>query len=214
MKTVKRFISWVKRGSNYWLVILPLSISIVSPFYLRKYGWGLDAYRIIGIVIEIIGLLTVVFSLSRESRKYNHTGYMRSFYNYVMEFKYVFVGRSVTVQASCLECADAFSGAASILTASNLNTIDEKLDYLLKRVTELQTSIDSCRSFAEQVQRNLHTQLSEIKANLTEQIGSIHNELKEKATLDYYLLISGAWLTVIGMIMTNAPDNLFKKFIF
>lgn len=214
MKIFSRFMSWIKSGRNYWLVIVPFVISITSAFILREYTWGLDAFRLIGIVFEILGLLTVVWSLSRESKKYNHTGYVKSFFNWITEFRYIFIVRKGVFEVAGVTCGASIGGAALIASGHNFNSEEEKVEYLLKRVVELESAIDEGRKLTERVRNELSAQISDAKTSISSEIGAIKSELKEKATLDYYMLISGAWLTALGMIMTNFPDNISKKLLF
>jgi hypothetical protein len=79
---IDRLVFWVKKGSKYWLVIVPFVISIASILILRNFSGGLDIFRMVGIVMEILGLLTVVWSLSRDSINHGQIGYHKSFLNW------------------------------------------------------------------------------------------------------------------------------------
>jgi hypothetical protein len=207
---VSRMMNWIKNGYNYWLVLIPFLISIVSVIILHNYKWGLDLFRLIGIIIEVLGLLTVVWSLSRESQKYDHVGFHRSFINWACEAVYIFKPRSGVFEVAGLTCSASIGGSALIAANLNFNSIDEKVEYLLRRVTELQTSVDNNRKLIQENKNELSAKIQEVSTTLGQEIGMVKNELREKATLDYYLLISGAWLTVLGMVITNVPDTYFQ----
>jgi hypothetical protein len=145
MNILNRFMSWTIKGKNYWLVIVPFVISITSALILRDYTWGLDAFRLIGVVIEILGLLTVVWSLTRECEKYNHTGYVKSLFNWIAESRYIFFVRKGVIELAGVVGGVSMGGAALIASGHNFNSVEEKVEYLLKRVVELENAIDEGR---------------------------------------------------------------------
>lgn len=204
---VSRLSVWVRNGSNYLLVLIPLILVIVLSMLLKNYSWGLNTWRVIGIFIEIFGLLTVVWSLSRESKKYDHPGYFSYFLQWVYEFKYVLVSRNTTVCVAGCTGHATFGGAAVCSVSHNYNTIEEKVEYLMQTVINLEKSIADNRNRVEQVKNELSTEIGKLNSTLQQEIVKIKDDLKDKATIDYYMLVSGALLTIIGMIMTNLPDS-------
>jgi len=209
-----RFFLWARSGSNYWLVLIPLIIVCVSYVLLRGYLWGLNAFRLIGIFIEIFGLLTVVWSLSRESKKYDHPGYLISFMQWLCEFKYVFIARNTTIFGSCCGGLATLSGNATCTVSRNYNSIEEKVDYLMQAVVDLEKSINDNRNRVEEVRNELSAEIGKLNSTLQQEIVKIKDDLKDKATIDYYMLVSGALLTIIGMIMTNLPDSYCRSILF
>jgi hypothetical protein len=205
--------AWVKDGSDYWIMIIPFGLCLIFFLQLRQYDWGLDTFRVIGIAMEIFGLWTVVRSLTRDSRAHGQIGYHRSLLNWLYDAKYMFISRSGVFGAAISTGGAVMGGLGLISTSMNFNNIEEKVEYLLKRVVELQQGIDNNRNFIEQVKMDLKSDIDTVKAKVEQEIGNLKNKLKEKATFDYYLLISGAWLTVAGMLITNMPDS-FMKLIF
>jgi hypothetical protein len=181
---------------------------------LRGYLWGLNAFRLIGIFIEIFGLLTVVWSLSRESKKYDHPGYLISFMQWLCEFKYVFIARNTTIFGSCCGGLATLSGNATCTVSRNYNSIEEKVDYLMQAVVDLEKSINDNRNRVEEVRNELSAEIGKLNSTLQQEIVKIKDDLKDKATIDYYMLVSGALLTIIGMIMTNLPDSYCRSILF
>ncbi|GFO68685.1 hypothetical protein GMLC_22640 [Geomonas limicola] len=207
---MSKLLNWVKRGSNFLLVIFPVGFSVASIPLLTRFRWGLDCFRVIGIVIEIMGLLTVVWSLVKESKKYNHAGYHKSFINWVFELKSVLKQTNGCFGAFSMTGGATIGSGALTVSTQNFKDVDEKVEYLLKRVIELQTSIDANHNLIERVKNELNEKIDSVTGNLSHQISILKDELRDKATLDYYMLISGSWLTVTGMVMTNTPDRIFE----
>lgn len=206
---LKRFLLWIGNGSSYWLVIIPIIISVLSVYILKPYSWGLDVFRVIGIISEIGGLLTVVLSLSRESNKYNHTGYFKSLLFWVGDFKYVFIARNITGVIASSAGFGMAGGIASISVSRNLNTIEEKVNYLMEFVTTLEKSISDNNRRIDEVKHELSGNIEKLHNTFNQEISKIQDDLKEKATVDYHLLVAGALLTILGMVMTNLPDSFF-----
>jgi hypothetical protein len=174
---------------------------------LKGYPCGLNVFRLTGIVIEIFGLLTVVWSLSRESKKYDHPGYFISFIQWLCEIKYVFIPCNATVFASGCAGLASLSGNGTGSVINNYNSIEEKVDYLMQVVVELEKSINANRILIEQVKHDLSIEIGKFRTTIQQEIVKIKDDMKDKATIDYYMLVSGALLTIIGMIMTNLPDS-------
>jgi hypothetical protein len=204
---------WVKNGSNYWLVIVPLFITIISAFLLRGYSWGLNVFRLIGIIIEILGLLTVAWSLSRESKKYNHPGYFKSLYQWVFELRFLFSGPKTINLSANLSSVATCTGHAAASVSRACNTIDEKVEFLIRKVDDMEKQITENSNRIDSVRGELSVEINKTKNMISAEIVKINNELKDKAIIDYCLLISGVLLTIIGMIMTNLPDNYLHTII-
>jgi hypothetical protein len=208
-----RFRSWTYQGKHFWIVILPLLISIFAPAILCKYKWGLDVYRVFGIFIEISGLFTVVASLSRESMKYNHPGYFKSLLGWISEIRYILGPRNMTIVGSCRAELGMFCGKIRAKSIHKFNNIEEKVNYLINIVSEIEDSINNTNDRIDTVKSELNAKIESVSSSITKEISIIHDDLKDKATIDYNLLVAGALLTIIGMIITNLPDRYFQ-FVF
>lgn len=206
----KQLVAWTKNGKNFWLVILPFGGIFASTMLLRGCSEGLNILRLEGILVEIAGLATVVWSLSRENKKYNQNGYLRSFATWIYDAKYILFPRNITIQVdSCLSCISGF-GAATVTGTLNFDNIDQKVEYLLQKVTILEKSINESLQKIETVKSEMKAELASIKSNFETEITKVKNDIKEKATIDYCLLVSGSILTAIGMIITNLPDYYYN----
>jgi len=209
----ERLLGWARRGADFWLVIIPLMVTIALYFLLRDYSSGLNLFRLIGIVIELLGLATVVVSLSREAKKNNFPEYFVALAQWLQEFKYVFTPRNVTASLGSCQAHGSSSVMAALSTGRNFNNIEEKVAYLMEFVLDLERAIETNRVQVVKVKQDLMNEVNILKNTFQQEIVGIKEELKDKATIDYYLLVSGALLTTIGMIMTNLPDDYYHCFL-
>ncbi|ABQ26574.1 hypothetical protein [Geotalea uraniireducens] len=155
----KQLVVWTKNGKNFWLVILPFGGVVASIILLRGYPKGLNILKLEGILVEIAGLATVVLSLSRENKKYNQNGYLKSFIVWVSDVKYILFPRNITIQVdSCLSGISSI-GAGIVTGTLNFENIDQKVEYLLQKVMILEKSMNE--GF-----HKIETVKSEIKAEL------------------------------------------------
>lgn len=106
------------------------------------------------------------------------------------------------------------SGNATCTVSRNYNSIEEKVDYLMQAVVDLEKSINDNRNRVEEVRNELSAEIGKLNSTLQQEIVKIKDDLKDKATIDYYMLVSGALLTIIGMIMTNLPDSYCRSILF
>lgn len=178
--------------------------------FLPCHSSGLSFLRIVGIFFEVFGLYTVITSLSKESKKYNHPGYRTFFVSWVASFKNIFrppVANAITLSASG---GGSMSGSAEIEIKRNFQTIEEKVDFLLEEIDLLKSKIRFNTIKIAEVNRNLENKIEEVKVSASSLVMSLQNEIKEKAVGDYYFLISGSLLTVLGILLTNVPDDIYK----
>lgn len=206
----KQLVVWIKNGKNFWLVILPFGAIVASIILLRGCPEGLNILKLEGILVEIAGLATVVLSLSRENKKYNQNGYLKSFTMWVYDAKYILFPRNITIQVdSCLSCLSSI-GAGTVTGTLNFDNIDQKVEYLLQKVAILEKSINEGFQRIETVKSEMKAELASLRVNFETEITKVKNDIKEKATIDYCLLVSGSILTAIGMIITNLPDYYYN----
>lgn len=206
----KQFVIWTKNGKNFWLVILPLGVLIASFVLLKGAPKGLNSFKLIGIFTEMAGLATVVWSLSRENEKYNQNGYLRSFVVWISDAKYILFPRTITAHFdTCLGCISSI-GTGVVTGSLDFENIEQKVEFLLQKIIVIEKSINESFSKIESLRTELKTELATLKSNIEVEIAGVKNEMKEKATIDYCLLVSGSILTAIGMIITNLPDYYFS----
>jgi hypothetical protein len=210
----KRLYSWIKNGINYWIVILPTFTAVILAIFLHNYPSGLNLFRLFGIIIETGGLLTVVVSLSRESKKYDHPGYIKSFFNWMCDIRTVFTSPKTTSLYASLVTSSSSLISAVHTEIQKVNTLEEKVEFLMNKVKDLEKMNNYNSSQIKEVQREISNKIDKINDEVRRDIGTIKNDLKDKATIDFCLLVSGAWLTAIGMIITNLPDYYYFNYFF
>lgn len=210
---ISRSKAWIKKGSSYWLVlILYIAVIVLSYKFMSNSDW-LNWFRVIGIFIEILGLWIVVFPLSRESRENGHIGYHKGFLLWCCDIKSIFVSKNATAICTGSATLASVGGTATATVSRNFDTLDEKVDYLMQVVEGLTKSVADNMNRVEQVRNELSGEIGKLDSMFSQKIVKIQDELKDKATKDYNLLVSGAYLTVLGMFMTNLPDDILHTYL-
>jgi hypothetical protein len=201
-------------GFYYMLPIIAIIISIVGFFLVNYVDNGLSIYRLYGILLEIIGLATVVISLVKDYGRFKRPHYFIGMWDWIKGFKNLF--RKTNVVAMCGSASmgmDTMSATASVsVNTDNMNS-EEKLTYALSQIVELKKKITLTDQIIIQKTSKLNSRVDDLEAKSGSNYDRLNKILEEKATIDSNQLIAGAILTGIGMIITNFPDYYFNKIL-
>lgn len=204
---IRSIYRWLIEGRTLLIVIVPLLSIPFLLIYLPDHKYGLSVFRIFGIFFEIFGLATVYRSISKESRRYNQLSYGKFFISWIFAFRTK--PQSATASIAGVS-ANTSIGWATAHGERDLTTIEEKVEHLLNMVSSLNRQLRENKIQINEINLNLSNKIATLEVDAANNILSLEKEFEKKATSDYYSLASGSVLTLLGMLMTNVPDNIYQ----
>ena len=180
----KRIAHWLLQGN---FMLLSVSAIIITLLYIIG---TLDFYSsIVSALFSLTGLAIILMQLILDSKKFadykpNTIG------NWIKSFP---TFKSVTVSANF--CLGISAKAHATVSISDSATIEQKVDFLLRRIDEAQTALNHLDDRID----DLATSLKKESKNLTTQVNSVRKSLTE--TMAGHIV--GSYdITLFGIIIT------------
>jgi len=167
-------------------------------------------WRIFGICLEIVGIITVVVNISRDSGRYNQAGYISGMIRWIKDTIFSRKGCMVSVSGSAI--LHMTGGAEARVGISDGASNDQKIEFIIKEIEILHVKIKSIGDKAASDLADLSEKCNDQDSKQQRQIQLINDALKDRAIGDYYLMMTGCIFTIAGMILTNLPDQIMNYF--
>lgn len=195
---------WLAEGKFVWLAC---GISAVALGLALRPGSSEPLIRWTGLVLELLGIATVVWGIAETRAFFGHTPVLTAAIKWIGRFP--LRKRNIVLAAAGIASATAFGNARGHVThvAGSNPTVDARLDALDKNITALHDRITS-------TQREMDEQFSKTKGDLAVEVSSRNAEdeltrkmLETTATGGVHIsAIGAAWLFVGLVLSTAAPE--------
>lgn len=209
MKLVHRKWVWAKKKPLFWanlclvlftvlvLWFIPGPTLATGPSDLRLRSWGM--------VLQMIGVITVWIDLTSAARKFGEGGFFRSIVPWLREC----FARPKTVTAT-VSGRLSISGSACGTTRRGINPmapLQDRITALEDYVQQVDGDLGSLHKEFDKRIGALNTQVKAESASRESAVRVIHASLKEAATENVAILAFGVvWLAIGSVLTTFSPE--------
>ena len=200
----RSLVPWLAEGKHVWLAG---GISAVALALALRPGASEPLIRWTGLVLELLGIGTVVWGIAETRAFFGHTPALTAAIAWMGRFPWR--KRNIVLAATGIASATAFANVRGHVThGAGLNpTLEARLDALDKNITAIHDRITNA-------EREMDEQFSKTKEDLATEISSRNAEdertrkmLETTATGGVHISAIGAvWLFVGLVLSTAAPE--------
>lgn len=195
--------NWAKKKPLVWanLILGTTTLTIIflwpGPSDLRL--------RLLGLALQLLGILTVWHDLTSTAGKFGMSGIFRSLWVWLKEFSYKprMVYADISEQVNAVDSARVkkrWTTKANASLAERVSKLEENFLWLDQDLSSMQQAIDRKTSELDS-KINTHREFADSS------IREVKERLKETATGNFPLLAFGAWWLAVGVFLaTVAPE--------
>lgn len=210
MNWLKRKWTVAKQNPLFWC-----NIALIFLVYVVfRYGyplWGIaDLHlRLLGTFLELVGVGTVWYDLSRSAAEVGREGAVKRTLKWL---GVLLLDRPQRVSAG-LHINTSRVLAPRVLQRTKINkaaSLEERLDVVEQNLTHVDQDLDSAINQITKVSRDLAIGLAKEGSTREAQVGAVSRKLAEVAAGSYAMLLFGvAWLSV-GLIISGFSEEIFR----
>lgn len=209
MSWIKRKWSWAKQKPLVWWNIV-FAATLVAVIWLWPAPNASDLrVRLLGMVLQLVGILTVWHDLTAAARHFGKGGPLSFFVNTWEWLKIGIFGPKRIAVSSCAEAGyDIFAGRGKLREPIDPSApVLERVTALEVIVAQIDAGLDSAFKEIDERTSELKTEISAEATTREHSIGDVKRSLDNTATGNYAPLAFGAfWLAVGVVLATLAPE--------
>lgn len=195
MGTLLRLIKWVWRA---WPILVIGFLFCVHLLLLNYFSqWAGFINKTASLVSQLVGGLLILYSIDSNIGVIKQKSLFSMLGNYFKEFP--LIKRSVVIELQGVAMA-ILGGKAKISVGCNLQSIEEKIEYLQEQINELKCDLEQeSKELNEKIDRQskeINAQIQDAKATLR----SLESKMDEVSTGGIKVQLFGVLLMVYGAI--------------
>lgn len=209
MSWIKQKLSWAKQKPLFWWNIVFAATLVVMIWLWPAPNASDIRVRLLGMVLQLVGILTVWHDLTAAARHFGKGGPLSFFVNTWKWMKIGIFGPKRIAVSSCAEGNyDIFAGRGKLRQPSAPSApVLERVTALEVIVAQIDADLDSAFKEIDERTSELKTKISAEVAAREHSIGDVKRSLESTATGNYAPLAFGAfWLAVGVVLATLAPE--------
>lgn len=188
-------------------VVLALGISVAALLVSLRPGTPEPTVRLTGLVLQILGICTVLWSVSETRALFAHPPVLRKLIDWLGRFPLVRRSRAIAVGASTVAAVGAKASGHITHGPGRNPTIESRLDALEKNMGAIHGRITG-------LQRDTDTEIGNLRQSVKQEAetrANEHEELRDKieatGTGSIHISVIGVvWLLVGVILSTAAPE--------
>lgn len=204
---IKKLASWIWEGKYLFIFIFIIGLT----FQLDRINVGyktVDNIRFFGLGLELLGTLTIVYSLKDRLFLFKGHGLSKFFGDYLKKFPLRPIPKEYNMKADATSYALS-TGTARIIKKPKedfedvIRYFEEEIQYIHRRLA------DMTNDMRKEV-GNLKTTVESTKSNLSKEISDTKELIKDSAVSNIWLETFGLACVFVGLILGTAPDIVEK----
>jgi hypothetical protein len=199
-------VRWIVEPWTFWLFLLTVAATWLVAFLLGDTP-ELRA-RIIGVLLQLLGLVTVAIGLRNMRRLFGRPSFAAWFRDWVSRFLLSFRKPEPLVITPAPASASTGVGQPTVrISASANSTSEERISLMEKDVDLLWTSLDRLqKDFAENI-RKVSARTTKDVLTLKRVDQQLQNHLEEVAVGGLRLEVVGLSWLLIGLVLATLPQE-------
>ena len=203
MNYVKRLANWIWEGKYLFLFLIIIGL----VFQLNKVNIGfkpVDNVRFFGLLLQLVGTVTIIYSLKDKLFLFKGHGLSKFFANYFRRFPLKQIPKNYNLKAEAGGYSFATAEARGVIRPKEelkdiIRYFDEEIQYIHKRLA------DTKNKLSNDIQ-DLTTKVENIKNNLSKEIIEAKELMKDSAVSNIWLESFGLSCIFLGLILGTVPD--------
>lgn len=206
---MKNFLAWVWEGKFLYLFI----ILVTSIFQLDNINIGfkpVDNVRFWGLILQLIGTLTIVYSLKDRLILFKGQGLLKFFGDYFKNVPIRKKNRKVSINATSFSSSFATAKARIRKDINSISEIEDIINYFNEEVKYLHERVHETNLQLNSKVADLNTSITSLKNDFSTQITQTKQLLSDSAISNIWLESFGIACIFVGLILGTIPDIVVK----
>ncbi len=204
---LKRLGTWIEEGKYLFIFVAIL----ILVFQLDKINIGfktVDNIRFFGLILQLTGTLTIVYSLKDKLFIFKGHGLAEFFGDYFKRFPLKKIERDYRLEGNATAYATATANARVVRKPKEdmkdiIRYFEEEVQYLHQRLADTKTEVKKAID-------DLNTKIATLKNDFNKEIKSTKDLIKDSAVSNIWLESFGLACVFIGLILGTVPDIVEK----
>jgi hypothetical protein len=189
---LKRVVSWVFDGGFYILLSIVVIVTILYVIKVINFSPNFVASGLSIIGLVIILTLQVFDAIDFAEHKPN------TFINWIKSFPTL---KPITITANGIGSLTMFGKARARLRPRSDAILEEKIDFLLRQVDNIQNVLDNLDDRIDKVDDKSNKNINELKAEIKRLSTTVNTKLAEHIVGSYDANIFGVIITICGIVI-------------
>jgi hypothetical protein len=211
MEWVRRKWKWAKQNPLFWANIFLALLCYVVVFEWPAPGQSDFRVRILGLVLQIVGVVTVWHNLTKNARQFGKGDLTRRTWIWL---KAGFIGRRAVIGAVTAEAAAAaMSARAKVRRPINSDApLPDRVANLEQNFAQLDDDLDSAYREIDRQAAQLRTEVKTEIAERKQADNALKCEIAEVAAGNYTILLFGVVWLCVGLLLASLAPEIVKTF--
>jgi hypothetical protein len=209
LSRIKSLGPWLAEAKYVWFAVLSNLLAVVVAIQL---GAGERAFRITGLVLQVLGILTIIWGISETRALFGHASLAAKIKAWLQRFP--LRRRGIVMAAGGGDFVATTDKARAYVThAAGPNpTLDARVAALEKNMVSLQNQITAVETELDQEFQNVREQIrSEVQTRATND-KELAKKIEASATGGIYISAIGASWLFVGVVLSTAAPELAGLF--
>lgn len=200
---------WLCTFRRIWIALAvpcaTLAVSMLLPYKAD------DQLRYCGLVLQLLGVGTVVFLLRDKSATFDHLG-IRSYFRERLAARPRFRPPTKTISLSGVSCSTSVGSAHGLawFSPSSFASSDERLVMLERNFETLRENLDLQSQQYREADAKLHTELGVERQSRQASVTVVEQRLERFGASGLHIEAAGLFWLVLGIILATVPSELAK----
>lgn len=208
LRWVKTVFQWARRvpiSSHFWSAV---AVVLASVLLVWAYDWHEKAFRLTGMGLQLAGVLTVVWGISKTRADFGHKAIVAIFKVWLKSFP-PFLPRTVTGTATGIFAPLTVEAYG---TTSHGPSPDQSLEGRLTHLEQVMSNLDKALGRVEvtvyKTMKETERAIEEKARHLASKIDNVDGKIEATATGGLYISAVGAIFLFVGTVFGGAGPEL------
>jgi hypothetical protein len=186
-----------------------LAIVIAGTAYLLPLGDPSDRIRVSGMLLQFVGLATVVVGLSESRKLFKRTPIRHAVWQWIIDLRYVVVPRKpVVYEINVSDTASvSFSASAHLRVIRANPTIEERVAALANAVSEVEARQQEADRQIQSLREHADQNFDKERRERDERDSAITKQLEEAVIGGIHLELAGLLYLFVGIMLATIPEE-------
>jgi hypothetical protein len=209
LSRIKAVGPWLAEGKYVWLATLSNLLAVVLAI---QFGASERAFRITGLVLQVSGILTIIWGISETRALFGHASVAAKIKAWLQRFP---LGRRRIVMAatgSALAATMAGGRLGVTHTAGANPTLDARVEALEKNVASMRSEIAAVQTELDDESRKIKEEIRSEAQTREANDKQLKERIEASATGGIYISAIGASWLFVGVVLSTAAPELAGLF--
>ncbi len=207
LRKIKLIALWFYEPKLFFLTILYLLLALS---WIVFFNYSEPSFRLIGLLLQIFGIVTVVLGIIQTREQFNHESYLKLFFNWVKRFPTN--TKPVFIEPEGIKVGMSIGNVVlhTVFKLDPKSPVQEQLIKIEKEILSLQLQLDHQTDKNMNELNNFRSKLAIEKNERTNSINQTLKIIESTSTGGIHISFIGTIWLLFGVIFSTASPELSK----